>query len=382
MSASTAIGLSRPNSAATVAARAVLNATTNQTPPRPQSPPQKPAIESKGNYGTSGTTESKKADLIPNFEGPLGNIYKYAAPLLAQSTNLYWQIKNALECKTPGLPKPTPSQISQYEENIKNLILRSSTILEKTFNLKTQARIDQPDISATEKRKLFDALYKLLIDDKNLIDKLRTYLRTPIITPPAPTTTQRSESSSDSSEDEKTPPNTPARPTAKPTPTNGIGGDASSADIEFSASDIALLRKITNGGTLKSLSKTYIGDMDPNENMEKHANKMVRISDCMKLFSKNKTTKNALLLAEEFNEILDIYRRFFSYYDYSSQLNKEDKEYISDKIEHLTEDLNIGRDILDITGRLLPKENQLKLTEEIDEFKRVVKEVNSRVSFK
>jgi hypothetical protein len=316
---------------------------------------------------TSSPTESKKADLIPNFEGPLGNIYKYAAPLLAQSTNLYWQIKNALEGKTPGLPKPTPSQISQYEENIKNLILRSSTILEKTFNLKTQARIDQPDISATEKRKLFDALYKLLIDDKNLIDKLRTYLRTPIITPPAPTTTQRSESSSDSSEDEKTPPNTPA--TTK---------QSSSALPQFTTADI-LLAKILSNGTLNSLSTTYEICFGPVEFMKKNADKMEALAETMESFSKTKSESYAIKLATLHSEMFYIYRKFFSNYNYSNKLNSDDKTYISNGIKELKDHLIKVETFLRVAANILPIDYKNTLTEELNEFKHTVNEVNSRV---
>jgi hypothetical protein len=170
--------------------------------------------------------------------------------------------------------------------------------------------------------------------------------------------------------------------TAKPTPTNGIGGGTSSADIEFSASDIALLRKITNGGTLKSLSKTYIGDMDPVENIKTLKRFLDQAVEFMGKIDSTKPSKNYELsvnVAYNFSQALDTDRRFFSYFDYSQPFSEDSKFFIKTRLEMLDKDINMIKSFLDSELNSLPKANINMLIRDVKELENVAYEVKERV---
>jgi hypothetical protein len=355
MSGSTSIGLSRPNSAASAAAKALLNTATKPTPPRPQSP----VVEAKtsGAYNVSA--------IVSKGEESKGEINHYQSSNNTSSLSLGQTAMNYLKVILEQLKLKSKSQDPQ-KEYIATLNLAFSN--NRWQNLRGQDQRELNKIPAilktvTGNNTAVNLQINTLFEQYGLV-KIND--QTPII-PPAPTTTQRSESSSDSSGDEKTPPNTPA--TTK---------QSSSALPQFTTADI-LLAKILSNGTLNSLSTTYEICFGPVEFMKKSADKMEALAETMESFSKTKSESNAIKLATLHSEMFYIYRKFFSNYNYSNKLNSDDKTYISNGIKELKDHLIKVETFLRVAANILPIDYKNTLTEELNEFKHTVNEINARV---
>jgi len=379
----------RPNSAARTAGN---NLVAKTTPLRPQSPVAQAktsdsftlsASESKGDPGSAKTstnnydlilTEIKKAvdyfkenrrvgtELFAVLKKAGNNDEQKRAAMRATATNSLELLKKLFSSNLmPTLKTHYPTQFDTSIQEIKDAILPSLTKFVDQFA--KEVRLLETSPIRPERS-----------DSESSNEGAPAHS-----TPPAPTTTQRSQSSSDSSEDEKTPPNTPARPTAQP---KTASATSTNTNKVLTDEDIRLLIKLKNRGYLQSLSTSYIGKMDPDENMEELASKTMDFVTKLQSYSTVINPSNSLLLAEKLIDIFDTYRKFFSYYDYASQLNGKDRQYISDNIKELEYSIEMGENLLERTSGLLSREYKQKLSETIKEFSLVVKEVNRRVFLK